>query len=322
MMRFNRWLIVCTCLALAWGCSRPPKASPAAVSIGTPPVARGDLAAGEAPKPGPVPAEPKATSAVDDGRGNIRPGQHKIKSSRVPPIPSDDWKPTRAVDPVGIAKGIDKLFRTTRNGEAKINLHMMLPIGEGLMKLNATIADPKTYRVSFPMIDPNPDRPVNCTVIANKGQMTILHPGHKPAYTPVRPLVAEGPSNGAAVAAAWGTDMPRLAFSHFIYGKDVFLPLVKALEAPRSGFRVTSEERTVLVNGRNFTNYRILARKVDPKTKRSLAEYEIVVDSHSFAPVTMRTHVTPPGKNATVVEWAGQWSDTVPDSSLFKLPEN
>ena len=135
--------------------------------------------------------------------------------------------------------------------------------------------------------------------------------------------------SGDELLKGWSTDMPRLAMSHFITGKDAFVPLVQALSAPGSGYEVKAQERTDAVEGHYMTYYRIYANRIDPKTKLSLAEYEVRVISppmhpEAYLPVTMNTHWTPrsPGALATVNEWAGRWSDLKYDASDYKLPDN
>ena len=115
--------------------------------------------------------------------------------------------------------------------------------------------------------------------------------------------------------------MPRLTMSHFITGQDVFVPLVKALRAPGSGFSVKTQEQTLTQDGHYFNYYRILATRVDPKSKATLAQYEIKVDANHYVPLTMRTHWTPRGKDATIFEWAGRWADMAKvDPADYVLP--
>ena len=74
--------------------------------------------------------------------------------------------------------------------------------------------------------------------------MTEFHPGRKPAYSKLHAFKAGGSMDRALVLQKWATEMPRLAMSRFIAGKDVFVPLVSALKAPGSGFTVTAQEQT------------------------------------------------------------------------------
>jgi len=236
-------------------------------------------------------------------------------------LPSDQWRPSK-LSPLALAAKIDGAFWHLNGAAADIRLHLLLPIGEAEMTTDGKFAGDR-FEVTYPIIEGKPPHPLRVGVIGNGGKMTEFHPGGGArAYSPKHSYKPGGSLDRAYVLAKWPTEMPKLAMSHFITGKDVFVPLVKALKAPGSGFTVTTEERTSSVGGKYYSYYRIHANRIDPKTKKSLAEYEIVVDPTHFVPVTMRNHVTPPGKkNATIVEWAGRWTDLKPNANDFKLPK-
>lgn len=334
MMRPLGWTTLIGCLVLAAGCTHQP--TTAANDRHSTDGARPDLAQNggtggtssgsgvPAPtpnsivKPGDKDKKTQKQPKTSDG-ANTGKGRPTISSTDVPPLPQSDWKPA-SLQPVAIAEKIDQMLGQIKNGQADIHLHMILPAGEGLMHTDAKIASANKFSVTFPVLDNDPPRTTRCRIIANHGKFTEFHPGHQPAFSPLHPYRLSGDADGEELAKRWPYEMPRLALSHFVNGKNAFAPLIKALQQPKSGFHVVSQERTTSMGGAMFTNYRIYASKLDPKSKKSLAEYEIVVDAHTFAPVTMRTHLTPPGKNATVIEWSSQWSDAMPKEADFRLP--
>ncbi|MHB8637034.1 MAG: hypothetical protein ACYC96_11255 [Fimbriimonadaceae bacterium] len=323
-MRLLAWILIIFCFGA--GCSHP---KPIAA---TDPAAATNMGSGASSSAAPISPSPPAESpappsgsvkSVDPEPGaevDVNPAAHKVPSSKVPPLSTEGWDPSK-LSPMNIATRIDAAFRGLKSAAADVRLTEVLPIGSGNMITYGKFVDNKTFAVTYPIVDGTPPHLVRVGVIANRGEMTQFHPGTgKNAYSPVHPVRSGGSLNGADVLAKWSTDMPRLTMSHFITGKDVFVPLVKALQAPGSGFSVTSQERTATLNGEYYNYDRILASRRDPKSNKMLAQYEIVVDAHHFVPLTMRTRWTPPGKNATIVEWAGRWTDLKPNADDYRLP--
>ena len=323
-MRHLAWTVALGCLGLCAGCGHPKPvatADPAPVTVppseATPATGAKDPVAVPT-QPGDITANPVTPDAPKTDDMNLAPGVKHVPSGKVPPLSKQGWHRSK-MSSLDLAAKIDKTFWNLTGAAADIRSQFVLPIGSGQMKLDGKF-DGDRFSVSYPVIEGQPPHPLRIIVVGNGGMMTEFHPnGGKGAYSPKHSYKPGGSMDGAGVLAEWPTEMPRLALSHFITGKDVFVPLVKALQAPESGFSVTAEERTSTLSGKYYHYYRIHASRIDPKTKQSLAEYEILVDPIHFLPLTMRTHVTSPGKNAIIQEWAGRWTDLKVNPSDFKL---
>jgi hypothetical protein len=85
---------------------------------------------------------------------------------------------------------------------------------------------------------------------------------------------------------------------------------------------VTCEERTKAYKTTLLTDYRILARRKSKAvaTKGDL-EFEIVVDSNHYVPVTMRSRYGPKGERVTEIDWSGEWKGGKFSDDKFALPK-
>ncbi|HLK14388.1 MAG TPA: hypothetical protein VKT78_06260 [Fimbriimonadaceae bacterium] len=333
---------VCTallgCLALVAGCSRPNATAAATGSVpasaGAPPPstsAPGTPDSGSAmpaspPEGTPAPPPPSYTSPLH--KSPDRPKVVKVPSGQTRSLATPGWKKSN-LSPAQLAARIDKTLWGLKGADCDINIEMILPIGSAQLHHEAKFADPKRFRVDFPVVEGAKPHTQTVTVIADGHDFAELHPGRKQAWTLPRAYQPGGMMDDATVLKGWSTDMPRLAMSHFVSGRDAFVPLVRALTAPGSGFTVRSEEQTLTSAGHFVTLYHLYAVKPDPKSKQPLAEYEIRVMSprerpNAYLPVTMKTQVTPRGKNAfaTIVTWSGRWDNLTVTGTDYALPSS
>jgi hypothetical protein len=288
-----------------------------------------DVPSGEAVKPAEVPnsttaEEDPQTKARDDAiRSAVKNFNNKIHAANIDPPKTGDWHAT-SLSALNLAKSMDNAFYHLEGGINVAQVNYILPSGKGACECGGKFPNDNKFSVKYPVIEGDPPHPQVIEVRGRDGEVVHFHPGlgeGRQAYSPVTPFTPGGSLDGPDVLAKWPLQMPSLAMSHFVTGKDVFVPLISAITAANSGYTTTTEERTVKVGDLMVKDYRILAsRKASPANHNEASLIELVVDGRKFVPVTMINHLTPAGKQPSVVEWGGKWKGGMFNPKDFQFP--
>jgi hypothetical protein len=263
---------------------------------------------------------------------DIRPAKGTNASpTQIKPIPdrpgTGGWKASK-VSATELASKMDAALGQLSGVQNEVVVVYVLPTGNGRIKLKSEWKSPTEFSVQYPGLYEG--HPTLETVRADgRAEATLLSrvPGKnitadQSAWVDRRPLAKPTPISGGDAVSAWPTEMPKLAFARFISGKEVFASLIGALKKD-PGMEVTTEERTKNYGNALITDYRIVAQRSDAAAaKDGDLQFEIVIDSQHYVPVTMRTRFGPKGKRVTEIDWAGRWAGGKFPAKHFAIPKS
>jgi hypothetical protein len=230
--------------------------------------------------------------------------------------------------PLGLATKMDNAYRTVEGEVCTQNIGFELPVGSGTDILTAKIALKDKFSVEYTSFTGVPVTPHRHRVIASGGEEIDFNAsggnGNK-NYGPKHPYTPGGEADGPELLSRWISDFPTLSMGHFITGKDVFLPLVRTMLLPGSGFVTKCQQRTVKDRkGADVIEYRIVAsRTKGAATKFGDAGIEIVVNGVHFVPVVMASkavHLEGKTQKLTQIHWQGHWGPGKMVPKDFAIP--
>lgn len=222
----------------------------------------------------------------------------------IPPPATNEWIATN-VNPVQLASSIGKSIASLKNTTADLFTLSDSPEGHGRNRGVLKVADNKRYNIDFIVLS---DVPVPAKMVAN-GKQRIVKLGEEwiPPMSVSKSLPA-AQRDPKKLIDAFNVDYQRLAFQGLTEGSDPWVPLVKQLAAGYEGYQLRTEERHLMVSGRNFLSYRFRAtRSAEAAKKYGESTIEIVVDGQRYLPVTIRHVYKDLQGNARKSQWSAQY---------------
>lgn len=115
---------------------------------------------------------------------------------------------------------------------------------------------------------------------------------------------------------AFMDDIPLRVFDPYIHDRLPWTGLMEGLLDPASGFKLAVEEQTSTFRGSTRPLYRVVAQGKD-------ADFELIVDSLKYVPVTARMKRTLPDGKVRRLFWTGGWNfGGTFEANTFTLPES
>ncbi|HEY0868022.1 MAG TPA: hypothetical protein VGE01_11615 [Fimbriimonas sp.] len=266
--------------------------------------------------------EPSETSVAPD-RPAAKPappqpaqkGQKK-PANGLPPLPQQMFEPSRpgtegwtksAQSAMAIAKKVDEKMASLKGVSWQWRTFAELPEGRAQSYGTGMVAGPKKFRYEFSVIGASKQDPVSkSTWVADGTNASLLSRQGVSNPAPVE-RVDRGKTQN--IANEWPKKLHELMFAAIGSNKRPISTYIAAVAKPGSGYRVLTEDRSILNEGTAYNNSRILVTRLADKAKKAnKLELEMVFNSNYNLPVSARVSETMPNGRTYLFTWGGNWN--------------
>jgi hypothetical protein len=172
--------------------------------------------------------------------------------------------------------------------------------GEGM------VVGPTKFRYQYPAFGTNMDEYiVRNTWIADGKQAALLS---RKGLTDPKPVAKLNRAANLRLTQEFPNRLGELFFAGIGTNQRPLTAYLAEVTKPGSGYKVVTEDRSLLYEGKSVNNTRILVtRPADKKKKTSALELEVVVNANYLLPVSARVSETLPNGKKRQHTWGAQW---------------